>query len=110
MYNYRKIAKVISLICLALALSIYVSRKARLNKYLIKDISEQAPLSYKIQVNDANIYELSNLEGIGPGLAQTIIDYRNHHGNFEQINDLLKVKGIGEKKYLKIKDYITVKH
>ncbi len=51
---------------------------------------------------------LEALPGIGKVLAQRIVDYRNEHGTFKTIEDLLKVSGIGEVTFDKIKDYITV--
>ena len=46
--------------------------------------------------------------GIGPVLAQAIIDYRNEYGAFQKVEDLLHVSGIGEKTLEKIIDQITV--
>ena len=48
------------------------------------------------------------LPGIGEEKAKTIIAYRNEHGPFEKIEDIMNVSGIGEKLFEKIKDYITV--
>ncbi|MCB9481437.1 MAG: helix-hairpin-helix domain-containing protein [Desulfobacteraceae bacterium] len=62
----------------------------------------------KIDINKANKTELSELSGIGEKYAERIIDYRNKNGNFTKIEDLLKVKGIGEKTLLKNKDRLTV--
>lgn len=62
----------------------------------------------KININTADTNTLSTLDGIGEGLAQRIIDYRKNNGNFEVIQDIMKVSGIGEKRFEKIKDYITV--
>lgn len=51
-----------------------------------------------ININTANATEIAvNLSNIGPAKADAIIDYREKHGPFESIYDLLKVKGIGEK-------------
>jgi len=48
------------------------------------------------------------LKGIGEKTAQAIIDYRNQKGKFTSIEDIKKVKGIGDKKFEEIKDKITV--
>uniref|UniRef100_A0A7C3MI39 ComEA family DNA-binding protein n=1 Tax=Dictyoglomus thermophilum TaxID=14 RepID=A0A7C3MI39_DICTH len=61
----------------------------------------------KININTASKQQLETLPGIGTTLAQRIIDYRNEHGLFTSYDDLLNVKGIGEKKLEKIKDKIT---
>ena len=63
----------------------------------------------KININTNNLYELDSLDGIGESLAQRIIDYRKEHGDFEVIEDLMKVSGIGKKKFDAIKDKIYVK-
>ena len=49
-----------------------------------------------VDVNTAGLDELQRLTGIGPALAQRIIDYREEHGPFRTVEDLLEVKGIGE--------------
>lgn len=62
----------------------------------------------KISINSATLDELCTLNGIGPSMAQKIIDYRNTYGSFKTIEDIMQVKGIKEKLYLKIKDYISL--
>jgi competence protein ComEA len=62
----------------------------------------------KVNINTANQAELESLPRIGPKVAQRIIDYRAQNGNFKKIEDLMKVKGIGEKIFAQIKDLITV--
>ena len=59
-----------------------------------------------INVNSALADELVSLTGIGPVLAQRIVEFRKENGNFKDASDLLKVKGIGEGKLKKIRDYI----
>ena len=59
-----------------------------------------------INVNSANIDELVSLQGIGPVLAQRIVEFRRDNGNFKTESDLVKVKGIGQGKLKKIKDHI----
>lgn len=62
----------------------------------------------KINLNTATLEELTNLKGVGPAIAQRIIDYRDNYGPFENIEDLMKVKGIGQKIFDANKDIITV--
>lgn len=65
--------------------------------------------SGKVNINRATAQEIEDkLSGIGPVLAQRIVDYREEHGLFRQAEDLKKVGGIGDKKYEDIKDDITV--
>jgi comEA protein len=64
--------------------------------------------SEKINLNTASLVELQNLPRIGPKIAQRIIDFRNQNGSFKKIEELMKVKGIGEKVFNRLKDLITV--
>ncbi|HDL08081.1 MAG TPA: helix-hairpin-helix domain-containing protein, partial [Desulfobacteraceae bacterium] len=51
----------------------------------------------KININSASVEELVQLKRIGPKYAERIIDYRKQHGPFEKPEDIMKVKGIGQK-------------
>ena len=62
----------------------------------------------KVNINTATKNELDQLPGIGPSIAQRIIEYREENGNFQKIEDVQNVKGIGDAKYEEIKDNITV--
>lgn len=64
--------------------------------------------SGKLNINFATARELAMLPGIGDTNAQHIIDYRNKNGPFLSIDDLLNVKGIGQKRFDSISKYITV--
>lgn len=61
-----------------------------------------------IAVNTATSERLQELPGIGPAKAQAIIDYRDMYGKFNQVDELLGVKGIGEKTLEKLKPYIKL--
>lgn len=61
-----------------------------------------------ININTADAAELDKLPGIGPALAERIIQYRMEHGLFLQPEDLKKVSGIGNKTYAKMADMVTV--
>lgn len=62
----------------------------------------------KININIATQNELETLPGIGSSTAIKIINYRKENGKFKNIDEIKKVKGIGESKYNKIKDLIKV--
>ena len=61
-----------------------------------------------VNLNTATKDELVALPGIGPAQAQAIIDYRTQHGGFRPVEDLKDVKGIGAKRYEKLKAEIVV--
>ncbi len=61
-----------------------------------------------VNINTASASELQTLSGIGPSMAQSIIDERTQNGAFTSVDDLMRVSGIGEKKFAKIKDCICV--
>ncbi len=77
----------------------------------ITEVQEQnpAPASTElININEANLEQLQTLKGIGATYARRIIDYREAHGDFKSIDELKKVKGIGEKRLENIKPFIKL--
>ena len=62
----------------------------------------------KIDINNAVQEELEQIPHIGEVIAARIIEYREKNGNFEKIEDIINVKGIGEKTFYKIKEFIYV--
>ena len=60
-----------------------------------------------ININTASVEELDSLPGIGPTIAQRIIDYRDENGPFQTIEDILNVSGVGPSTFDQIKDLIT---
>ena len=61
-----------------------------------------------VDINTADTEQLQTLQGIGPALAQRIIDDRRENGPYRTVEDLLRVSGIGEKTLEGIRDHITV--
>lgn len=61
-----------------------------------------------VNINTATAEELKSLPGIGPAKAQAIVEYRNANGAFKSVDELKKVKGIGDGIFNKLKDEATV--
>jgi len=64
----------------------------------------------KVNINSASVQELDQkLPGVGPAIAQRIVEYRTSQGAFSKIEDITSVSGIGDKKFADLKDLITVR-
>jgi competence protein ComEA len=61
-----------------------------------------------VNLNTATLAQLDTLPGVGPVLAQRIIDHRERHGAFRAVGDLRQVDGIGEARYEQLRDLVTV--
>ena len=70
--------------------------------------SMQEQQNSKVNINRANQEELMTLPGIGEGKAKQIMEYRQENGPFSQIEDIMKISGIKEHLFEKIKDAICV--
>jgi len=64
---------------------------------------------FPINLNTATAEQLEAIPGIGPVLAQRIIEYRQTHGRFQSVDELLEVRGIGSKRLENMRPYVVVK-
>lgn len=76
--------------------------------YDFQGIPENPAESGKVSLNRADEKALTDLPGIGPAMAASIIAYRQEHGSFGSIEELQKVKGIGPAKFAKLKDLVCL--
>lgn len=101
--------------CVFLAAAVWLLRgadRAGTTPYTVRverpATEEVVPQRTLVDINTASAEELETLTGIGPVLAQAIVDYRAEHGAFESADELLNVRGIGSAKLDGIRDEITL--
>ena len=99
----------LTLLFIGIALSYYKkTSQSHFQVITLEESEDIIPQKQKININTADRYTLMQLSGVGPALAQSIIDYRRANGLFSSTDELTKVKGIGTNKYQAIKDMIMV--
>jgi competence protein ComEA len=99
-----------SLVVLMLGVFILGGGLVTLNAYAgpkAEDVKAQQPLKI-VNINQASPEELQTIRGIGPAIAQRILEYRQEHGRFEKAEDLVSIRGIGAAKFERIKSQIAV--
>ena len=106
------IAITVAFFCLLIG--VFLGRSSNKAYIQIQDV-QNAPtqpteslVPVKIDINTATAQQLQLLPGIREVLAQRIIDYRETHGAFKSVEELMNVSGIGEKKFEDVKEFITV--
>ena len=62
----------------------------------------------RVDINRASVEQLTALPGIGESIATRIVEFRKEHGPFRRVEDLMRVKGIGEKSLEKIRPHVSV--
>jgi competence protein ComEA len=70
--------------------------------------SEEAAEPRAVDLNSASVEQLTTVPGIGDATARRIVEWREEHGPFRRVEDLMKVKGIGEKSLEKLRPHVTV--
>ncbi len=86
-------------ICLILSLALAPLASAQNTKPQSND---------KVNLNTATVEQLQTLPGIGPAMAKRVVEYRAKVGKFTKIEEILNVKGIGEKRFQQMKDRLVV--
>jgi|SRR6201984_982825 competence ComEA-like helix-hairpin-helix protein len=71
-------------------------------------LAQKSPPPQPINLNTATIAQLETLPGIGPNTAKSIVDFRNHSGPFQRVEDLLAIKGISKSRLEKLRPYVTI--
>ncbi len=114
----EKIALIILAILLCIGSAVLYSKEARpycriiieengiREEFTLKEIEARLKERRKIDINTAACKEITAIDGIGEVLAGRIVRYRDTHGAFYSEKDLLKVEGIGQKKFEKIREYV----
>jgi competence protein ComEA len=97
--NLRFLGAVLVLAVAALALSPGTARGAA---------PQPSAPGEKVNINTAGVDELVALPGIGKAYAERIVEYRQKNGPFKKVEDILNVRGIGEKTFDRIKDRLTL--
>ena len=70
--------------------------------------AKAAPATAVVNINTASASELDGLPGIGAKTAARIVEYRQKNGPFKKVEELMNVRGVGEKNFLRLKAQITV--
>jgi competence protein ComEA len=73
-----------------------------------KPPAASAPATTVVNLNSATAADLASLPGIGQKTAELVVQYRQKNGPFKKIEEIMNVRGIGEKSFLRIKDRLTV--
>ncbi len=92
------------LLILGLGIAAQASQEAPRRATPAAKASSSAPLN----LNTATVAQLETLPGIGKSTAERILEYREKSGGFKKIEDLMNVRGVGERSFLKLKPLVTV--
>jgi competence protein ComEA len=99
----RRLGFVIALVA-AMAMG---SHTAAAQQKSSKSKAEAAP-SAPLNLNTATVAQLDALPGVGTATAKLIVEHRQKNGGFKKVEELMNIKGIGEKSFLKLKSMVTV--
>jgi comEA protein len=103
----RRFTCVLAIVCLWL-LAVPLSAQEKGPTAKATNAKAAPTVAAPINLNTATAAQIATLPGIGAKAAQRIVDYRQKNNGFKKIEELMNVKGIGEKSFLKLKPLITV--
>lgn len=104
-------ARTLTLMLLALVMSVgsaWAQAGAGTSSSSPAGASSTAVTPAPVDLNTATIAQLEGLPGIGRVTAERIVEYREQHGGFKRVEDLMNVRGIGERSFLNLKPLVTV--
>jgi competence protein ComEA len=102
----RRKGALASLALVAMALAVVVGPALAIEQD-DAETAKNAP-SRQIDINKATAVELTEIPGVGTVIAERIVDFRDKQGPFRRVEDLLKIRGIGEKSFQKIRPHVKV--
>ncbi|MCK4851977.1 MAG: helix-hairpin-helix domain-containing protein [Candidatus Omnitrophica bacterium] len=88
--------------------NITITKNGFKEQFTLKDIEERLKEERRVSINTATAEELIAIPGIGQVFAQRIVEHRDRHGLFRSCDDLLEIKGFGEKKLEKTRPFIKI--
>lgn len=103
----RNLALIIFSFFAVLSSLIYFTKNYQYQKYVLLE-KETNKKAYLINLNLAQWHDFASLPGISDNLAKEIIRFRKEKGRFDDIHEIMQVKGIGKKKFERIKSYISL--
>ena len=105
----RALLMLLAIVALAAIPAAAAAQKAPAAKSGAAAKSTKAPSAATVvNINTATQAQLETLPGLGAKAAERILEYRQKNGQFKKVEDLMNVKGIGEKSFLKLKPLLTV--
>jgi competence protein ComEA len=104
----RRFTCALAIVCLAATAPLTAQDKPASGRRAAAAASKSAAVDAPVNLNTATVAQIATLPGVGPKAAERIVEYRQKNGGFKKIEELMNVKGIGEKSFLKLKPLITV--